>query len=59
LFIANAHETAPGPLTLEFLSLFSWFQDGKTNVVANDAGDRTTPALVAFTDHDQVSDCGM
>ncbi|XP_064632743.1 heat shock 70 kDa protein 14-like [Lineus longissimus] len=29
------------------------YKDGKTNVVANDAGDRTTPAIVAFTDHDQ------
>ena len=32
-----------------------FIQDGKTDVVANDAGDRTTPAVVAFTDHDQVS----
>ena len=29
-------------------------QDGKTDVVANAAGDRVTPAIVAFTDHDQV-----
>ena len=31
------------------------FQDGKSDVVANEAGDRTTPAIVAFTDHDVVS----
>ncbi len=35
--------------------MFVWFQDGKADVVANDAGDRVTPAIVAFTDHDQVS----
>ena len=29
-------------------------QEGKTEVVANDAGDRVTPAMVAFTDHDKV-----
>ena len=29
------------------------FQDGKTDVVANDLGDRVTPAVVAFTDHEQ------
>ena len=33
----------------------SFWQDGKADVVANDAGDRVTPAVVAFTDHDQVS----
>ena len=31
------------------------FQDEKTDVIANDAGDRTTPSVVAFTDHDQVT----
>ncbi|CAH1783919.1 unnamed protein product [Owenia fusiformis] len=30
------------------------YKDGKTDVVANDAGDRTTPAVVAYTDHDQT-----
>ena len=30
-------------------------QDGHAEVVANDAGDRVTPAIVAFTDHDKVS----
>ena len=30
-------------------------QDGKTDVIANDAGDRTTPAVVAFTEYDQVN----
>lgn len=29
-------------------------QDGKTDVVANDLGDRTTPCVVAYTDLDQV-----
>uniref|UniRef100_A0A0B7AG43 Heat shock 70 kDa protein 14 n=1 Tax=Arion vulgaris TaxID=1028688 RepID=A0A0B7AG43_9EUPU len=28
------------------------YSDGKTNVVANDLGDRVTPAVVAFTDHE-------
>ncbi|BFZ10849.1 hypothetical protein BsWGS_13888 [Bradybaena similaris] len=28
------------------------YRDGKTNVVANDLGDRVTPAVVAFTDHE-------
>lgn len=32
----------------------SLFQDGKTDVVANDLGDRVTPCVVAFTDHDAV-----
>lgn len=32
----------------------SIFQDGKTDVVANELGDRVTPCIVAFTDHDQV-----
>ncbi len=30
------------------------FQNGQSEVVANDAGDRVTPAVVAFTDHDEV-----
>lgn len=30
-------------------------QDGKTEVVANDAGDRTTPTAVAFTDNEKVN----
>ncbi|ELT89646.1 hypothetical protein CAPTEDRAFT_99522, partial [Capitella teleta] len=30
------------------------FQDGKTEVVANEGGDRMTPAIVAYTDHDKV-----
>ncbi|KAI0211319.1 Heat shock 70 kDa protein 14 [Lamellibrachia satsuma] len=30
-------------------------KEGKTEVVANDAGDRVTPAMVAFTDHDKVA----
>lgn len=29
-------------------------QDGHTEVIANAAGDRTTPSLVAFSDHDKV-----
>jgi len=29
-------------------------QDDKAEVVANDAGDRVTPAVVAFTDTEQV-----
>jgi len=29
-------------------------QDDKTDVVANDAGDRVMPAIVAFTDTEQV-----
>ncbi|KAH9503601.1 Heat shock 70 kDa protein 14 [Bulinus truncatus] len=28
------------------------YRDGKTNVIANDLGDRVTPAVVAFTDHE-------
>ncbi|KAJ8302030.1 hypothetical protein KUTeg_021017 [Tegillarca granosa] len=30
------------------------FKDGKTDVVANDLGDRVTPCVVAFTDHDKA-----
>ncbi|XP_030856093.1 heat shock 70 kDa protein 14 [Strongylocentrotus purpuratus] len=29
-------------------------KDGKTEVVANDAGDRTTPTAVAFTDNEKI-----
>ncbi|XP_041350030.1 heat shock 70 kDa protein 14-like isoform X2 [Gigantopelta aegis] len=29
------------------------YRDGKTDIVANDLGDRVTPCVVAFTDHDQ------
>lgn len=29
-------------------------KDNKTDVIANDLGDRTTPCIVAFTDHDQA-----
>ncbi|KAK3103879.1 hypothetical protein FSP39_022624 [Pinctada imbricata] len=29
-------------------------EDGKTDVVANDLGDRTTPCVVAYTDHDMA-----
>ncbi|XP_046564196.1 heat shock 70 kDa protein 14-like [Haliotis rubra] len=29
------------------------YKDGKPDVVANDLGDRVTPCVVAFTDHDQ------
>ncbi|XP_071082018.1 heat shock 70 kDa protein 14-like [Haliotis cracherodii] len=29
------------------------YKDGKADVVANDLGDRVTPCVVAFTDHDQ------
>lgn len=31
------------------------WQDGKTQVVANDLGDRVTPAVVAFVDQEIVS----
>ncbi|OWF38450.1 heat shock 70 kDa protein 14-like [Mizuhopecten yessoensis] len=30
------------------------FKDGKTDVVANDLGDRTTPSMVAYTDLEQA-----
>ncbi|GFN74918.1 heat shock 70 kda protein 14-like [Plakobranchus ocellatus] len=30
------------------------YRDGKTNVVANDLGDRVTPCVVAFTEHEAV-----
>jgi molecular chaperone DnaK (HSP70) len=30
------------------------YKDGKTDVVANDLGDRTTPCVVAYTEHDQA-----
>ncbi|KAK7102231.1 hypothetical protein V1264_020480 [Littorina saxatilis] len=30
------------------------YRDGKTDVVANDLGDRVTPCVVAFTDHDST-----
>ena len=29
-------------------------QDGKTEVIANDLGDRVTPTVVSFTEYDQV-----
>lgn len=29
-------------------------QDGRADVVANDAGDRVTPAVVAFTESEEV-----
>ena len=32
------------------------FKDGRADVVANDAGDRVTPAVVAYRDTEQVSD---
>jgi len=34
--------------------LITYVQDDKTDVIANDAGDRVTPAVVAFTDVEQV-----
>ena len=36
-------------LTLSHLS-----QDGRADVVANDAGDRVTPAIVAYSEREQV-----
>ncbi|RUS88360.1 hypothetical protein EGW08_003872 [Elysia chlorotica] len=30
------------------------YRDGKTNVVANDLGDRVTPCVVAFTEHETI-----
>lgn len=30
-------------------------QDGKIDVIANDLGDRTTPAVVAFSENEKVS----
>ncbi|KAK3612027.1 hypothetical protein CHS0354_021703 [Potamilus streckersoni] len=30
------------------------YRDGITDVIANDLGDRVTPCIVAFTDHDQA-----
>ncbi|KAF6039214.1 hypothetical protein EB796_002484 [Bugula neritina] len=35
-------------------SCLSVYKDGNTEVVANAAGDRTTPTLVAFSTHDKV-----
>lgn len=40
---------------LLLIYVFIFEQDGKTDVVANDLGDRVTPCVVAFTDHDKVS----
>lgn len=30
-------------------------QDGRADVVANDAGDRVTPAIVAYSENEEVS----
>ena len=30
------------------------FQDGNTSIIANDHGDRVTPAMVSFTEHEQL-----
>lgn len=35
--------------------IYVWLiQDGRADVVANDAGDRVTPAVVAYRDTEQV-----
>lgn len=36
------------------LPILCYFQDGRADVVANDAGDRVTPAVVAYRDTEQV-----
>ena len=36
------------------LKYFIYLQDGKTDVIADDSGDRVTPAMVAFTETEQV-----
>lgn len=46
-----------GPMFHSHNNLFFWsiIQDGRADVVANDAGDRVTPAVVAYRDDEQVS----
>lgn len=36
------------------ISVIVFIQDGRADVVANDAGDRVTPAVVAYRDTEQV-----
>jgi molecular chaperone DnaK (HSP70) len=36
------------------LTVLCFVQDGRAEVVANDAGDRVTPAVVAYRDTEQV-----
>uniref|UniRef100_H3BVL9 Uncharacterized protein n=1 Tax=Tetraodon nigroviridis TaxID=99883 RepID=H3BVL9_TETNG len=36
------------------VAVFKRVQDGRAEVVANDAGDRITPAVVAYRDDEQV-----
>lgn len=38
-----------------FTVMLCFVQDGRAEVVANDAGDRVTPAVVAYRDTEQVT----
>lgn len=41
-------------MSLQYGFNLLYAQDDKADVVANDAGDRVTPAVVAFTETEQV-----
>ena len=49
-----AHECDEIPASCIVIFICLMLQDDKTDVVANDSGDRVMPAIVAFTDTEQV-----
>ena len=41
-------------ISKELIQLCIYLQDGRADVVANDAGDRVTPAIVAYSKNEEV-----
>ena len=41
-------------ISKELIQLCIYLQDGRADVVANDAGDRVTPAIVAYSKNEDV-----
>lgn len=41
-------------MIIVFTACAAFLQDGRADVVANDAGDRVTPAIVAFSENEEV-----
>lgn len=41
-------------ISKQLIYLCIFLQDGRADVVANDAGDRVTPAVVAYSENEEV-----